>query len=216
MAARDEETGEAMSDGQLRDEVMTIFLAGHETTANALTWTLYLLSRHPEVRRRLEREVAEALGGRAPTAADLPKLGYALAVVQESMRLYPPVWLVMRRCERDDVIAGYRVPAHDFIALPPFIIHRDPKLFENPEGFDPDRFLGERAAQIPRFGYLPFSAGPRVCIGNGFALMEAQLVLASLVQRFRLDLVPGHRVELHAAVTLRPRHGMRMTLHSTR
>jgi cytochrome P450 len=213
MSARDEETGEAMSDAQLRDEVMTIFLAGHETTANALTWTLYLLSRHPDIRRRLQHEIAEALQGRVPTAADLPRLGYALAVVQESMRLYPPVWLLMRRCERDDVIAGYRIPAHTFVAVSPFIIHRDPSLFENPEGFDPDRFLGERAGQIPRFGYLPFSAGTRVCIGNSFALMEAQLVLAAIVQRFRLDLVSGHRVELHPAVTLRPRHGMRMTLH---
>jgi cytochrome P450 len=213
MSARDEETGEAMSDAQLRDEVMTIFLAGHETTANALAWTLYFLSRHPDVRRRLEGEVAAVLQGRQPTAADLPKLAYALAVVQESMRLYPPVWLLMRRCESDDVLAGYRVPAHAFVAVAPFIIHRDPTLFENPEGFDPERFLGERAAQVPRFGYLPFSAGPRACIGNGFALMEAQLVLASIVQRFRLDLVPGHPVELHPAVTLRPRHGMRMTLH---
>jgi cytochrome P450 len=132
------------------------------------------------------------------------------------MRLYPPVWLLMRRCESDDVIAGYRVPARAFIAVSPLIIHRDPKLFENPEGFDPERFLGERLAQIPRFGYLPFSAGPRVCIGNSFALMEAQLVLASIAQRFRLDLVPGHRVEPHPAVTLRPRYGMRMIVHRAR
>lgn len=210
MSARDEDTGEAMTDTQLRDEVMTIFLAGHETTANALTWTLYLLSRHPEVRRRLEQEVGTALEGRSPTAADLPRLGYALAVVQESMRLYPPVWMVMRRCERGDVIGGYRIDPGEFVAISPFITHRDPRLFDDPERFDPERFLGDRAGHIPRFGYLPFSGGPRVCIGNGFALMEAQLVLASIAQRFRLDLLPGHPVELDAAVTLRPRYGMRM------
>jgi cytochrome P450 len=210
MSARDEDCGEAMSDQQLRDEVMTIFLAGHETTANALTWTLYLLSGHPEVRGRLEREVASALQGRRPGVEDLPKLGYVLAVVQESMRLYPPVWLLMRNTEREDVLAGFRVPARAFVAISPFLLHRDPRLFENPERFDPERFIGERAARIPRFGYIPFSQGPRVCIGNGFALMEAQLVLASIVQRFRLELVPGHPVELDPAVTLRPKHGMRM------
>jgi cytochrome P450 len=212
MFARDEETGETMSDQQLRDEVMTIFLAGHETTANALTWTLYLLFRHPEVRDRLEREVASALHGRPPRVEDLPKLGYVLAVVQEAMRLYPPVWMLMRRSEREDVLAGFRVPAGAYVAVCPFLLHRDPRLFENPERFDPERFMGERAARIPRFGYIPFSAGPRMCIGNGFALMEAQLVLASIAQRFRLELAPGHPVELDPAVTLRPKHGMRMTL----
>lgn len=212
MSARDEDTGEAMSDAQLRDEVMTIFLAGHETTANALTWTFFLLSTHPEVRRKLEAEVDAALQGRAPGASDMPKLPYTLAVVQEAMRLYPPVWLLMRYAESDQVVGGYRVPRGSFVAICPYVQHRDARLFENPEGFDPERFVGERAQQIPRFGYIPFSAGPRICIGNNFALMEAQLLLASIVQRFRLELVPNHPVALDPAITLRPRHGMRMTL----
>lgn len=212
MSARDEETGEGMTDAQLRDEVMTIFLAGHETTANALTWTLFLLSSHPDVVRRLRGELSDVLGGRSPTFEDLPKLSYTLQVIQESMRLYPPVWILVRRCESDDVIAGFRVPKHVFVAVPPVILHRDPRIFERPEAFDPDRFAPDRAAKLPRFAYLPFSGGPRVCIGNSFALMESQLILATLLQRFSFDLLPGHPVELDPAVTLRPRHGMKMTV----
>ena len=210
MAARDEETGEAMSDAQLRDEVMTIFLAGHETTANALTWTLYLLSQHPELRARLAREVHAAMGDRTPTFEDLPKLGYVQAVINESMRLYPPVWMLMRRAEVDGEIGGFRVPLHSFVAVSPFINHRLPELFPEPERFDPERFTGSGANALPRFAYIPFSGGQRVCIGNGFALMEAQLVLTMIAQRFELDLVPGHRVVLDPAVTLRPKSGMRM------
>lgn len=212
MSARDEETGEGMTDAQLRDEVMTIFLAGHETTANALTWTFYLLSSHPDVRRRLQNELSTVLGGRSPTFEDLPKLSYTLQVIQESMRLYPPVWILVRRSESDDVIAGFRVPKQAFVALPPFILHRDARIFERPEAFDPDRFAPDRASKLPRFAYLPFSGGPRVCIGNSFALMESQLILATLLQRFAFDLLPGHPVELDPAVTLRPRHGMQMTV----
>jgi len=214
MSARDEETGQSMSNEQLRDEVMTIFLAGHETTANALTWTLYLLSHHPEIRARLEREVDAALGGRVPGFVDLPKLTYPLAVVQEAMRLYPPVALLMRRAEKEDSIGGYRIPNQVFVAVSPYVTHRDPTVFPNPESFEPDRFVGERAASIPRFAYLPFSSGPRICIGNNFALMEAQLVLSMIVQRYRLDLVRGHPVEPESAVTLRPRYGMKMTIAS--
>ncbi len=212
MSARDEDTQEAMTDAQLRDEVMTLFLAGHETTANALTWTFHLLSDHPEVRARMETEVDEALCGRAPEPQDLSRLPYTLAVVQESMRLYPPVWLLMRRAERDDVIGGYRIPTGSFVAVPPFTLHRDERLFPNPLTFDPERFLGERAQSIPRYGYLPFSTGPRICIGNNFALMEAQLILALVAQRYRPWRVPEQKVELDPSITLRPRHGMRMRL----
>jgi cytochrome P450 len=213
MAARDEETGEAMSDEQLRDEVMTIFLAGHETTANALTWALYLLSQHPDMRERLTREVREVMGDRPPSFADLPRLQYPLAVVSEALRLYPPVWLLMRRAEEDGEVGGFRIPRGAFVAISPFVCHRDAGNFPDPERFDPERFMGEAANSVPRFAYLPFSGGPRICIGNSFALMEAQLVLAMIAQRFRLDLVPGHRADTDPAVTLRPKYGMRMTVN---
>lgn len=216
MAARDEDTGEAMSDAQLRDEVMTIFLAGHETTANALTWTLYLLSQHPSVRAKLEAEVEAALGNRTPRFEDLPQLGYVLAVINESMRLYPPVWMLVRRVEVDEAVGGFRLPRGSFVAVSPLVMHRDPVLFPDPERFDPERFVGAAPNALPRFAFIPFSGGPRICIGNGFALMEAQLVLSMIVQRFRLDLVPGHRVERDPAVTLRPKFGMRMTIAARR
>ncbi len=216
MQARDEETGEGMSDVQLRDEVMTLFLAGHETTANALSWTLYLLSLHPAVAQRLQVELRSALGGRSPTVEDLPKLPYTAQVVSESMRLYPPVWVVMRRCEADDEVAGLRLRKGNFVVVSSYVSHRNPRYFENPEGFDPERFSPARAPLIPRFAYFPFLAGPRICIGNTFAQMEAALVLATLLQRFRLDLVPGHPVVPEPAVTLRPRFGLQMTVHPQR
>jgi cytochrome P450 len=210
MESRDQETGEGMSDQQLRDEVVTIFSAGHETTAQALTWTFYLLSTHPEAERRLRDEVRAALGDTPPTLADLPRLGYAGRVIKESMRLFPPAWAISRRAETDDHLGAHRIPARTFVLLVPYLTHRHPAFWENPEGFDPDRFLPERSKGQHRFAYVPFGAGARMCIGSNFALMEAQLVLASVVQRYRLDLLPGHPVELDALITLRSRHGMRM------
>lgn len=213
MEARDEETGEGMSDKQLRDEVITLFVAGHETTANALTWASYLLSTHVAVARRLQAEVDEALQGRIPTAADLPKLPYTRMVIDETLRLYPPAWITNRRAIEDDIVCGYRIPADAMVSISPYVTHRDPSIWENPEGFDPDKFAPERAAARPHYAYFPFGGGPRQCIGKGFALMESTLVLALLTQRYELHLVPGRRVEAEAMATLRPRYGMWMTAH---
>ena len=212
MHARDEETGRAMDEGQLRDEVVSLFLAGHETTAIALSWTWYLLSRHPEAGRRLRAELAAVLSGRPPTVADLARLPYTLMVVQEAMRLYPPVWGLSRQPIADDEIGGYHLPAGSAIFMVPYLTHRHPAFWDNPEGFDPERFSTERAAGWPRYAYFPFGGGPRQCIGSGFGLMEAQLVLATVAQRFHLDLVPGHPITPAPTLTLRPKHGVLVTL----
>jgi cytochrome P450 len=211
MEARTEDGKDGMSDRQLRDEVMTMVLAGHETTANALTWAFYLLSTHPEVERRLATEVAQ-LEGRAPTLADLPKLPYTKQVMEETMRLYPPAWAVGRQTIEDDEIGGYRIPKKTDVMLFPFMTHRDPRFWDNPEGFDPDRFLPENAAKRHKFAFFPFAAGPRMCIGSAFAMMEMQLVLAMVVQRFRVDLVPGQVVIPEPRVTLRPKDGLKVSL----
>src|SRR5215204_2457939 len=213
MEARDEKTGEGMSDRQLRDEVITLFVAGHETTANALTWASYLLSTHVAVARELRTEVDEALQGRIPTAADLPNLPYTRRVIDETLRLYPPAWITNRRAIEDDTICGYRIPADAIVSISPYVTHRDPTLWQNPEGFDPDRFAPERSSGRPHFAYFPFGGGPHQCIGKGFALLEATLVLALLTQQYELHLVPGRRVETVAMATLRPRYGMWMTAH---
>jgi len=211
MEARTEDGKEGMSDRQLRDEVMTMVLAGHETTANALSWAFYLLSTHPEVERRLAAEVAQ-LEGRAPTLADLPKLSYTKQVMEETMRLYPPAWAVGRRTIEDDEIGGFHIPKKTDVMLMPFATHRDPRFWENPEGFDPDRFLPENVAKRHKFAFFPFAAGPRMCIGSAFAMMEMQLVLAMVMQKFRVDLVPGQVVIPEPRVTLRPKDGLRVTL----
>jgi cytochrome P450 len=212
LETRDEETGEPMTDRELRDEAMTIFLAGHETTANALTWSFYLLSRNPSLGRTLRDELERELRGN-PSLADLPRLKLTRAVIEEALRLYPPAWLISRSVTEDDEIGGFHIPARSIVFVCPFIVHRDARVWENPEGFDPDRFQPERAASIPRGAYFPFGAGPRQCIGASFASMEAQLVLATLWRRFRLDLVPGRPIEPEPSITLRPRHGMPMTVH---
>lgn len=215
MAARYDD-GTGMTDRQLRDEVMTIVLAGHETTATALTWTWTLLSQHPDVARKLQAEVDAVLGDRIPTFEDVPKLRYVAMVVQESMRLYPPVWVFERQALADDVILGYAIPKGTVVAVSPYVLHRNPRYWDNPEGFDPERFSPETVAQSgdrrPKHAYLPFSVGPRQCIGNSFALMEAQLVVAMTARRFRPSLVPGHKVEPDPKVTLRPKHPLPMTL----
>jgi len=213
MDAQDEETGESMDDAQLRDEVMTIFLAGHETTANALTWTLYQLSKSPTIARRMQAEVDEVLGDRQASAADAKALTYTKQVLQESMRLHPPAWMLARSPDEDDVVDGYHIPRHSLVFLCPWVTHRHPAHWEDPEGFDPDRFSPERSKGRHRFAYFPFGGGPRLCIGSNFALMEAQLILATIARDWRLDLVPSHPVELEPLVTLRPKHGIAMVPH---
>jgi cytochrome P450 len=212
LKARDEDSGEGMSDRQLRDEVMTIFLAGHETTANALTWTWYLLSQHRDVETQLQGELDRVLDGRMPSYADLRNLPYARMVLDESLRLYAPAWAVGRYAIRDDEVGGFRIPAKAQIVISQYVTHRHPEFWERPDEFDPERFAPERMAGRPRFAYFPFGGGPRMCIGADFALMEAQLVLAAVAQRYRLKLAPGHRVEPDALVTLRPKYGMSMLL----
>lgn len=212
MNATDADTGEHMSDAQLRDEVLTVFGAGHETTANALAWTFYLLSTSPDVDRRVAEEAARVLGGRDATLEDLPKLAFTTMALKEALRLYPPAWIAGRRALMDDEVDGRPVPKGALVFVSPYVTHRHPELWESPEGFDPDRFTPEREAARPKFAFFPFGGGPRVCIGNSFAMMEAQLLLATLAQRYRLELVPGRRVEPEPLVTLRPRGGLPMRL----
>ncbi len=211
---KDEETGEVMTDEQIRDEVVTIFLAGHETTANALSWTWYLLSKHPSTARRLWAELDETLAGRTPQFEDVSNLPFTRMVFQESMRLYPPAWLFARSAVEDDMLGEYTIPAGSTILISPYVTHRRPDLWEDPLGFDPERFTPERSANRHRFAYFPFSRGPRVCIGENFAMAEGLLVLAAVGQRYRLDLVPGHPVVPQTAGTLRPKQGILMTVHA--
>ena len=214
MAVKDEDTGETMSDKQLRDETMTLFLAGHETTANVLSWTWYLLSKHPEEYRRLEREVDQVLAGRAPSFADLGDLKRTRMVVEESMRLFPPAWIVGRTALGADVIGGYAIPKGSIVAASPFLVHRHPAFWPNPEGFDPGRLDADVAAKRHKYAYFPFGGGPRICIGNQFAMMEAQILVAMIAQRYRLELVPGARVTPEPLITLRPKGGVPMTIHA--
>jgi cytochrome P450 len=213
IAARDEEgDGTGMTDEQLRDEAMTIFLAGHETTANALTWTWYLLSQHPAVEAELQAEVDAVLNGRLPTAEDYPRLRYTEMVLAEAMRLYPPAWIIGRRALNDYCINGYHVPARALLLMSQFITHHDARWFPEPDRFDPLRWTPEAKEARPKFSYYPFGGGNRVCIGEQFAWMEGVLVLATLARVWRLRLVAGHPVELQPIVTLRPKHGMAMVL----
>ena len=209
--AKDADSGEPMDDNQLRDEVRTIFLAGHETTANALTWTWYLLARNPAAAKKLRAELAHVLGGRLPTVSDLPQLPYTKMVVDESMRLLPPVWGLTREAIADDEIGGYRIRSGGTVVVSQFITHRHPDFWEDPESFDPERFAPERVKKRHRFAYFPFGGGQRICIGRSFAMIEAQLILATIAQQYELDLVPDHPVELEPLVTLRPKYGMMMT-----
>ncbi len=211
MNAKDADTGEPMDDAQLRDEVRTIFLAGHETTSNALTWTWYLLARNPAAATKLRAELDQVLGGRVPTTDDITQLPYTKMVVEESMRLLPPVWAISRKAIADDEVGGYHIPAGSTIVLSQYITHRHPDSWEEPDLFDPERFTPERAKRRHRFAYFPFGGGPRICIGSNFAMLEAQLLLATIAQHYELDLVPGHPVELEPLVTLRPKYGIMMT-----
>ncbi len=209
LAARDEETGEGMSDRQLRDEVMTMFFAGHETTATALAWTFFLVGKHPEVERRLRAEVSEVLGGREAGFEDLERLRYTRMVIEESMRLYPPVWSTMRNTEADDQIGDWSVPRGTWLLASSYLTHRLPSVWERPDAFEPERFSPERAAARPRFAYFPFLGGPRQCLGNQFSMMEAQLILATVTQRQRLELA-CETIEMAPLLTLRPVGGVPM------
>jgi cytochrome P450 len=216
MTTRDEETGETMTDEQLRVEVTTFLLAGQETTSLALTWTWGLLSQHAAARRRLEDEIDAALDGRPPEYGDLVNLPYTRMVIDEAMRLYPPAWGFSREALGDDRVGGFRLPRGWLVFVVPYVLHRLPGFWSNPDAFDPDRFTPERIAERPKFVYLPFGAGPRQCIGNQFALVEAHLVLATLAQRYRLHLVPGHTVDPWPLFTLRARFGMPMIIERRR
>lgn len=214
LSARDEDTGHGMSDQQLRDEVVTLFVAGHETTANALTWTLHLLSSHPRVEARLRSELGEVLAGRRPTFEDLPRLTYTRMVFEEALRLYPPAWVLFRKAVVEDEIGGFRIPPRAIVLMSPYVTHRRSDLFERPDQFEPERFSEERSAQRPPFAYFPFGGGPRICMGNHFALMEGQIALAMLLQSFGFAPVPGRHVMAEAMVTLRPPPALRMAVFS--
>ena len=196
-----------VSDTELRDQVLTIAMAGHETTAKNLTWTLYLLDRHPEVAARVTAEVDATLGGRVPVAADLPRLTLCRQVIEEALRLYPPVWQISRRAAGPDTVGGYDVTPGALVGISPYLLHRHPAYWTEPEAFRPERFA-PGAPDRPSHLYMPFGGGPRVCIGQHFALVEATLVLATLLREVRLEVVPGFPVEPEALVTLRPRHGL--------
>ena len=206
-----DESGDAFSDDEVRDQLVTFFVAGHETTSNALTWTWALLSQHPVVEARLHAEVDATLGDRPPALADLPRLPYTLQVIKESMRLYPPAWtLNIRRAAADTMLGGHAIRRGDLIWIAPFAMHRRPVFFPDPERFDPDRWTPEREKALPRYAYMPFGGGPRVCIGNGFALMEAQLIVAAVTRRYRLRLAPDQAIDLNAQITLSNHGGMRV------
>jgi cytochrome P450 len=214
LTAQDEDEGGGMTDQQVRDEAMTIFLAGHETTANALTWTWYLLGGAPDVEARLHAELDRVLQGRLPTMKDLAALSYVERVVTEAMRLYPPAWIIGRRAIAEYQLGDYVVPPRSILVMSPYIMHRDPRFYADPERFDPDRWTPEFRAALPKFAYFPFGGGPRQCIGESFAWMELILVVATIAQQRRLRLVPGHPVVPQPLITLRAKHGMRMTIHT--
>jgi cytochrome P450 len=212
LQSSDAETGQAMSDGQARDELVTLLHGSYKAVANALTWACYLLSKHPDCGRRLRTELAEVLGGRVPTWEDLPRLTYTTMVLREAIRLYPPVWVFARFPLKDDRIGGYHIPAGMAVILSPYVTHRHPGFWPDPEGFDPERFTAVAAAGRHPYAYFPFSAGPRRCTGDAFAMMEMQLVLAMLCQRYRLDLVPGRPIAYRREFVLRPVQGVPMTV----
>ena len=212
LSARDAETGAGMDETQIRDEVITLMLAGHETSANALAWTMYLLATHPEIEKRLYEELDAALGGGPASAADLSQVPYLKQVVQESMRVFPPVWAVARRSEEPALYDGFVIPERSYIGIAIYALHRHPDWWQDPETFDPDRFEPNRSKGRHSYSYIPFAAGPRACIGASMAMLEIQLVLAQIIQRFRLSMVADHPIDTVAKVTLTPRYGLPMRL----
>ncbi len=210
MAHDEEGDGSGMTDLQIHDEAMTIFLAGHETSANAMTWAWYLHSQHPEVEARLHEEVDRVLEGRLPEMEDVPRLPYVRQVFAESMRLYPPLWAIGRRPLKDVSLGEYTLKEGTIVILSPWVTHHDKRHFPEPMRFDPDRWTPEEEAKRPKFSYFPFSAGSRQCLGEAFAWMETTLAIAAVAQKWKLVLEPGHRVELQPQLTLRSRYGMKM------
>lgn len=213
LSARDPETGERMNDQQLRDEILTTFIAGHETTANALGWTWHLLAQHPEVEAKLRAEVDDVVGDRRITSTDLAKLKYTRMVFEEAMRLYPPGHTITRTAVREDWMGGVRIPPGAVAFINIYVTHRNPNLWPEPDRFDPERFAPEAVAKRHRFAYLPFGGGPHICIGNGFAMAEAQVILATIARRYQLRSAAGHEVKPIGRVTLRPKDGIWMNLH---
>lgn len=212
MQARDEDDNSQMSDRQLRDEVATLMLAGHETTANALSWTWMLLAQHPQVETKLWDELKTVLDGRLPTIEDLPRLQYTNMVIKESMRLYPPVALFGREAVEDYQVDGYSIPSGCVVMLSQWVMHRHPKYFDNCEEFIPERWENDLEKRLPRGVYIPFGDGPRICIGKGFALMEAVLILATIAQKYKLTLVEDHPIVPQPSITLRPEHGIKVEI----
>jgi cytochrome P450 len=215
LLARDDEDGTGMTDKQVRDEAMTIFLAGHETTSNGMSWMWYLLAKHPDVFTKLRNEVA-VLEGRMPTLDDLPRLPYTLQVFKEALRLYPPAYILTRTPTEDVFIDGYKLKKGAIIMISPYILHRNAEYFPDPERFDPDRFSPEKEKLIPRHAYLPFGAGPRVCIGNQFAMIEAHLVTAAIAQQFSFELLDSNEVAMDPLITLRPKGGIHVRLNENK
>ncbi len=213
LLAVDEDDGGQMTNQQVRDEAMTLFIAGHETTANALAWTFYLLGQHPEIESRLRAELDTALSGRTATITDLPNLPLLEWVIKESMRLYPPAWVISREAIEPVTLGGYDIPRGSIIMMSIYVLHRDPRFWDEPEQFRPERFAPGWDEHVPKYAYFPFGGGPRVCIGNQFAMMEAQLILATVLQQTQLTLIPNQKIEPQPLVTLRPRHGIQMRVH---
>lgn len=209
MAAVGDSDDDRMNDTQLRDEVMTVVLAGHETTANLLSFAFFALCQHPEIAERVRAEVTDVVGDRIPTLDDLPKLKYTTRVLEETLRFYPPAWIFEKQALGPDTVGGYRIDPKTILAISPYTMHRHPKYWENPETFDPDRFLPERSEGRPKFAYIPFGGGPRFCIGNAFAMMEAQIIVAMVMRHFTLSNV-NSAVEIEPLVTLRPKGGLPM------
>jgi len=208
LTIRDPDSGAAMTDQQIRDEILTLMLAGHETSATALNWTFYLLSQNSEIKKRLESELDNVLKGSPAMSFHLPKLPYLKQVIQESMRIYPPVWGLARKSTVDSHFNGFRIPRNSYISVIIYAVHRHPEFWPNPERFDPDRFSPNNNGNRHSYAYLPFSAGPRACIGANMSMLEIQLILAQLLQRFDVIPIPDHPITAHAGVTLKPAHGI--------
>jgi cytochrome P450 len=214
LTVRDEDTGEGMSKRQVRDEVLTLFIAGHETTAVTLSWAFYLLDRYPLAAGKLQAELQQELNGRPPAIEDLPNLPYLRMLIDETLRLYPPAWITNRCAVQDDIICDYRIPAGALVVLSPYAIHHHPAYWDEPEEFRPERFLPDAVKNRPNFAYFPFGGGPHQCIGRSFAQVEACLVLATVAQRFRLVTAPDWVVQAEALTTLRPKGGLPMLIES--
>jgi cytochrome P450 len=215
LLSQDEDDGTGMDDSQVYAEIRTLFSAGHETTANALTWAWYLLAQHPEKFAQLAEELAQVLQGRTPSLHDLAKLPYTDMVIKEAMRLYPPAWVMNRQAVAATTIGGYTIPAGSLVFMSPYTMHHHPRYFEHPNDFVPERWTPEFEKQLPKFAYFPFGGGPRICIGNQFAMMEARLILATIAQHWQMELVPGQHVAMEPLITLRAKEGIQMRLRQT-